>query len=70
MLFFFILGYLVLSGLLVLGLLWASRRGDSRYIRLAPDDTPPTPEHHPTGLAAHSSGQAADLSKEELIADL
>jgi hypothetical protein len=69
MLLFFILGYLVLSGLLVLSLLWAGRRGDSRYIRPTPDDTQRTPEQHPVRLAAHRSGQTADHSKEDLIAD-
>jgi hypothetical protein len=47
MLLFFILGYLGLSGFLVLGLMWARHKGDSVQIRPAPDDTPRPPEHHP-----------------------
>jgi hypothetical protein len=38
MLFFFILGYLGLSGFLVLGLLWASHKGDSVQIHTTPED--------------------------------
>jgi hypothetical protein len=47
MLLFFILGYLGLSGLFVLGLLWASRKGDSVQIHPAPDDPLMPHEHRP-----------------------
>jgi hypothetical protein len=46
MLLFFILGYLGLSGFVVLGLLWASHKGDCVQIHRAPDETPMPHEHH------------------------
>jgi hypothetical protein len=73
MLLFFILGYLGVSGFIVLGLMWASHKGDSVQIHAAPDDTLRAPEDRIARVAAppsHSSGQTANLSKEEVITGL
>jgi hypothetical protein len=52
MLFFFILGYLGLSGFLVLGLLWASHKGDSVQIHTTPEDLLMPHEPRPARRAA------------------
>jgi hypothetical protein len=56
MLLFFIVGYLGLSGLLVLGMMWASHKGDLQMHAIS-DDLLLEHRHDVT-------------SKEELIADL
>jgi hypothetical protein len=68
MLLWFILGYLILSVFLILGLMWARRKGDSVQIDptledaplpherpLAPDDAPLPPEHDLASAHSHAS---------------